>query len=136
TDHVGPLIAGRDDDERSDRIAPARAPAELRRSLVVNLGDFWAGRLAGALPYFPGFAIALVLFLAVGPRERDGWLAVAGVVVACVGTLLIIPDNWSGGAGTIGNGYWLGFVPLGLLLLPRGREWIAAVCAAIVTGGL
>jgi hypothetical protein len=136
TDHVGPLIAGRDDDEQSDRIAPARAPAELRRSLLLNLGYFWVGRFAGALPYFPGFAIALVLFLAVGPRERDGWLAVAGVVVACVGTLLIIPDNWYGGAGTIGNRYWLGFVPLGLLLLPRGREWIAAVCAAIVTGGL
>ena len=136
TDHIGPLVAGRDDDEQSDRIAPARAPEELRRSLLLNLGYFWVGRFAGALPYFPGFAGALALFLAVGPRERHGWLALAGVLVACVGTLLIIPDNWYGGGGTIGNRYWLGFVPLGLLLLPRGREWIAAVFAAIVTGGL
>ena len=119
TDHVGPLVAGRDDDKLSDRVAPPRAPEELRRSFLLNFGYFWVGRFAGALPYFPGFAAALVLFLALGPRERDGWLALAGVAVACIGTLLIIPDNWYGGAGTIGNRYLLGFVPLGLLLLPR-----------------
>jgi len=136
TEHVGPLVAGRDDDKRSDRIAPPRAAEELRLSFLLNLGYFWAGRFAGALPYFPGFAAAVVLFLAAGPRERDGWLALAGVVVACVGTLLIIPDNWYGGAGTIGNRYLLGFLPLGLLLLPRGREWFAAVFAAAVTGAL
>jgi hypothetical protein len=136
TEHVGPLVAGRDDDKRSDRIAPPRAADELRLSFLLNLGYFWVGRFAGALPYFPGFAAALVLFLAAGPRDRDGWLALSGVVVACVGTLLIIPDNWYGGGGTIGNRYLLGFLPLGLLLLPRGKEWIAAIFAAAVTGAL
>ena len=122
--HSQPL-AGRDDDKRSDRIAPPRAAAELRRSFLLNLGYFWVGRFAGALPYFPGLAAALVLFLATGPRERDGWLALAGVVVACVGTLLIIPDNWYGGAGTIGNRYLLGFLPRfgkPIALLVRQRQ--------------
>ena len=77
-----------------------------------------------------------MLFLGLGPRERDGWLALAAVVTAWIGTLLIIPDNWYGGAGTLGNRYLLGFVPLGLLLLPRGRGLVAAVMAACVTGAL
>ena len=36
-------------------------------------------------------------------------------------TSSLIPDNWYGGGGTIGNRYFLNLVPLGLLLLPRGR---------------
>ena len=79
TDHVGPLVAGRDERRSSPTASlPPRAPEELRRSLLLNLGYFWVGRFGGALPYFPGFAVALALFLAVGPRERDGWLALAG----------------------------------------------------------
>ena len=136
TDHVGPLVAGRDEDEQTDRVAPARAPEELRRSFLLNLGYFWLGRFAGAVPYFPGFAAAVLLFLALGPRERDGWLALAGVCAAWLGTVLLIPDNWYGGAGTIGNRYLLGFLPLALLLLPRGRGLVAAAFAVLVSGAL
>src|SRR5262249_17418238 len=53
-----------------------------------------------------------------------------------VGTILVIPDNWYGGAGTIGNRYLLGFLPLGLLLLPRTRALVAAVFAVGVAGAL
>ena len=48
-----------------------------------------------------------------------------------LGYILIIPDNWYGGAGTIGNRYFVNVVPLGLLLLPRGRGAWAAVVAAV-----
>ena len=138
TDHVGPLVAGRDEHHKSERIAPPRAPEELRRSFLLNLGYFWTGRFAGALPYFPAFVAAVLLFLLAGPRERDGWLALLAVGAAWLGTILLIPDNWYGGAGTIGNRYWLGFLPLGLLLLPRGRgHWAAGfgllVAALVLT---
>jgi len=133
TDHVGPLVAGRDEHKQSDRVAAPRAPEELRRSFLLNLGYFWIGRFGGALPYFPGFVAALLLFLLWGPRERDGWLALVAVAAAWLGTILLIPDNWYGGGGTIGNRYLLGFLPLGLLLLPRGRAWPAAAFAAAVT---
>ena len=136
TNQVGPLVAGRDDDVGSDRVAPPRAPAELGRSFLLNLGYFWIGRFGGALGYFPGFAAALALFLALGPRSRDGWLALLAVGVAWIGTILLIPDNWYGGAGTIGNRYLLGFLPLGLLLLPRTRALAAAAFAAVVAGAL
>jgi len=136
TDHVGPLVAGRDDDKQSDRVAPARTKAELRRSFLLNLGYFWAGRFGGVAAYFPGLVATLLLFLLLGPRERDGWLALVALLVAWLGTILIIPDNWYGGGGTLGNRYLLGFLPLGLLLLPRGRGLVAAGFAGLVSAVL
>jgi hypothetical protein len=133
TDHLGPLVAGRDEDEQTARVAPARSASELRRSFWLNLGYFWGGRFGGAAPYFPGVVAAAVLFLLAGPRERHGWLALAALVVSWLGYILMIPDNWYGGAGTIGNRYFVNLVPLGLLLLPRGRGGWAA--AAAVAGG-
>jgi len=135
TDHLGPLVAGRDEDKQTARVAPVRAAEELRRSFVLNLGYFWVGRFAGALPYFPGVAAAGLLFLLAGPRERHGWLALLALALSWLGYILVIPDNWYGGGGTIGNRYFLNLVPLGLLLLPRGRGgWAAA--AAVVGAGL
>ena len=138
TDHLGPLVAGRDEDKQTARVAPPRAPEELRRSFVLNLGYFWIGRFGGALPYFPGVALAAALFLLVGPRERHGWLALLALVVSWLGYILLIPDNWYGGAGTVGNRYFVNLVPLGLVLLPRGRAALAtaAAAAALVTVAL
>ncbi|HEX9187835.1 MAG TPA: hypothetical protein VGB87_12215 [Vicinamibacteria bacterium] len=136
TDHLGPLVAGRDDDRQTARIAPPRPAEELRRSFLLNLGYFWSGRFGGALLYFPGAAAALLLFLLAGPRERHGWLALAALLASWLGYILMIPDNWYGGAGTIGNRYFVNLVPLGVLLLPRGRAAWAAGGAALVAGGL
>jgi hypothetical protein len=55
TDHIGPLVAGRDEDRQTARVAPPRTREELRESFVRNLGYFWIGRFGGALPYFPGW---------------------------------------------------------------------------------
>jgi hypothetical protein len=103
TDHLGPLVAGRDEGEQTGRVAPPRAASELRRSFLLNLGYFWVGRFGGALPYFPGVGAAALLFLVAGPRERHGWLALVALAVSWLGYILIIPDNWYGGGGTIGN---------------------------------
>jgi hypothetical protein len=48
----------------------------------------------------------------------------------------MIPDNWYGGAGTVGNRYFVNLVPLGLLFLPRGRGTVAAAGTAVVTVAL
>jgi hypothetical protein len=133
TDHIGPLVAGRDDHRQTDRVAPPRTADELRRSFLLNLGYFWVGRFGGALAYFPGVVLALVLFLVAGPRERHGWLALLALVASWLGYVLLIPDNWYGGAGTIGNRYFVNLVPLGLLLLPRGRGPLVASGAALAT---
>jgi hypothetical protein len=104
TDHLGPLVAGRDDEKHTARVAPPRPPRELQRSFLLNLGYFWIGRFGGALVYFPGVVLAL------------------------------IPDNWYGGAGTIGNRYFVNLVPLGLVFLPRRRGPWVALGAAGLTG--
>jgi hypothetical protein len=131
TEHVGPLVAGRDD-VPDTRTAPPRSASELRQSFRLNLGYFWVGRFAGAGPYYPGFAASLLLFLILGPRTRAGGLALVSLAVSCVGYLLLIPDNWYGGAGTIGNRYFLNLLPLGLLLLPARRgTWAAALGLAV-----
>jgi hypothetical protein len=38
----------------------------------------------------------------------------------------MIPDNWYGGTGTVGNRYFLNLLPLAVLMLPPGRERLAA----------
>jgi hypothetical protein len=136
TDHLGPLVAGRDEDKQTARVAPPRAASELRRSFLLNLGYFWVGRFGGALPYFPGVAAAVLAFLVAGPRERRGWLAFLALTVSWLSYILLIPDNWYGGAGTIGNRYFVSLVPLGLLLLPPGRRAWSAAGAAVAGGAL
>ena len=71
TEHVGPLVAGRDEEKQSARIAPVRAAEELRQSYLWNLGYFWIGRFGGAVPYFlPGVLAALLFLLAGTARPR------------------------------------------------------------------
>ena len=136
TDHLGPLVEGRDEDKRTERVAPPRSQQELRRSFVLNLVYFWVGRFGGALPYFPGVVLAGVAFLVLGPRGRAGWLGLLTLLASGLAYILIIPDNWYGGAGTIGNRYFLNLVPLGLLILPARRSFWVAVGAAAITGVL
>ncbi len=131
TDHLGPLVAGRDEDKLSARIAPPRPPSEIRDSFLYNLGYFWTGRFGGALPYFCPAALAALLFLLVGPRERAGWLVLASLLASALVYLRLIPDNWYGGGGTLGNRYFVNLLPLALILVPRGRAaWVAGGGAA------
>jgi hypothetical protein len=129
TDQLGPLVEGRD--EATRRTGPARAAGEIRASFVRNLGYFWVGRFGGVLAYyFPALA-ALLLFLALGPRERAGWLAVAALGVSYLFYLRMIPDNWYGGGGAVGNRYFLNLLPLAFVFLPRGREWLVAAAGLL-----
>ena len=127
TESLGPLVAERDDEGTSERTGPARARIEIWESLLWNLGYYWTGRFGGALGYFGAAVIALVLFVLVGPRSREGGLALVAILLSAVAYIWIIPDNWYGGGGTVGNRYFLNMLPAFLFLLPRGRErWVLA----------
>jgi len=132
TNQVGPLVAGRDDENVTARSGPARDAGEIRETLAWNLGYFWVGRFGGALPYFFPAVVALALFLVAGPRDRDGWLALVAVVLSWIAYIGIIPDNWYGGGGTVGNRYFLSLLPALLLLVPV--RWAWGVAAAGVLG--
>jgi hypothetical protein len=131
TDHVGPLVAGRDEAKQSTRIAPVRPREELRQSYLWNLGYFWVGRFGGAIPYFFPVALAAVLFLLGRPRDQAGWLALLALVASWLFYIWLIPDNWYGGGGTVGNRYFVNLVPLGLLLVPTKRSWWVAGAGAL-----
>jgi hypothetical protein len=80
------------------------------------------GRFGGVLPYFFPAVLALALFLLGGPRDRAGWLALTAVTMSWLAYIWIIPDNWYGGGGTVGNRYFLNLLPAFLFLVPARRR--------------
>ena len=135
TNQLGPLVAGRDEEKVTAASGPARDAGEIRESFLWNLGYFWVGRYGGVLAYFFPALAALGLFLLPGPRDRAGWLALTAVSASWLAYIWIIPDNWYGGGGTIGNRYFLAVLPAFLFLVPPRRgAWIglAGLLAAFV----
>ena len=135
TNELGPAVeesgAGSAPGKPARGGAPARSGAEMRASFLRNLGYFWVGRYAGVLLYFFPAFVALVLFLARGPRTVAGWLAVAALALSYLFYIWAIPDNWYGGGGTIGNRYFLNLLPLAIFFVPRGAEWAVAASGAL-----
>jgi hypothetical protein len=130
TEHLGPLVEGKDEDEQSGKTGPLRHPSEIRESFAWNLPWFWVGRFGGVLGYFGPALVALLLFLLAGPRSRAGWAALAAIAFSWLAYIWIIPDNWYGGGGAVGNRYFLGVLPVFLLLVPAGRERLLAAVGA------
>jgi hypothetical protein len=132
TDYLGPLVEGQDDEKVSRTSGPARPEEEIRTSFVRNLGYFWVGRFGGAWPYFGAAVAALLVFLLAGPRDREGALAAAAAAVSWLFYIVQIPDNWYGGGGTVGNRYFLNFLPLAFYLVPSARAWWVAAAGTLV----
>ena len=140
TQTLGPRVAGDSDGTAEPGAEPGRGAAEFRQAFAWNLAYFWIGRFGGLLAYFLPLVVGVGLFLLLGPRQRAGWLGLASLLVSQVFYLRMIPDNWYGGSGTLGNRYALNLLPLLLLLVPKGREWLVAAAgalgAALFTGTL
>jgi len=84
-----------------------------------NLVWFWFGRHSGIVPYFFPAAFALALFLW-PPARREWWQwMVFGVTMTEIILLIVwIPYNYFGGAGVLGNRYFMNFYGAFLFLLP------------------
>lgn len=130
TNELGPRVEG-DGAPLPRGSEPPRAASEIRQSFVWNLLYFWVGRFGGALPYFFPFVAGAAWFLLKGRREPEGWLALLALAVSYLFYIAMIPDNWYGGTGTLGNRYFLNLLPLGLYLVPRGSERTIAVAGAV-----
>src|SRR5262249_37759070 len=131
TDPLGALVEGQDEDKASGRTGPLRDPVEIRLSFLRNLGYFWVGRFGGVLAYFLPALAAVLLFVAAGPRDGEGGLALAALVVSYLFYIHEIPDNWYGGGGTVGNPHFLNLRPRPVILVPRGREWLVAASGVV-----
>lgn len=127
TDYLGPLVAGRDEAKQVKGTGVLRDPAEMPVSFRRNLGYFWVGRFGGALPYYPAAVLAILAFLLARAPGAPGRLALAALAVSYLFYIWMIPDNWYGGGGTVGNRYFLSLLPLAPFLVPAGRAWPWAV---------
>jgi hypothetical protein len=129
---LGPLVEG---EAETLGAGIPQSKVELDQMFVANLVDFWFGRYAGMLPYYAPAFIALMFFLLVGPREKEGWFAVAGLLIFFFVSIRVLPGptNWYGGGGTVGNRYFMAALPLAMLFLPRGREFLTALLGFAVS---
>ena len=130
TNRLGPGIEG-DDTEGRRGEGPLRASGEVEASFLRNLGYFWVGRFGGVVPYFLPVAVALLAFLLAGPREEAGWLAAFALGASWLFYIRMIPDNWYGGSGTLGNRYFLNLLPLAFFFVPRGRGRLVVFSAVV-----
>jgi len=129
---LGPLQEG----EAETRGAGiAQSPAELESMFEANLVDFWVGRYGGMLPYFGPAFLALACFFLLGPREKEGWFAITGLLLFYLVSIRIIPgpSNWYGGGGTVGNRYFTAVLPLAMFFVPKGREFLITVLGVAVS---
>lgn len=126
TNKLGPRVEGKDDVALSQGAEPPRTAQELRENFVANLGYFWTGRFGGLVGYFLPFVAAVGAFLILGPRSVSGSAALAGFVLSWLFYIWLVPDNWYGGSGTLGNRYFLNVLPLAVYLVPAGREGLVA----------
>ncbi|MBK5254712.1 MAG: DUF2029 domain-containing protein [Vicinamibacteria bacterium] len=129
---LGPLEEG---EEATRGAGIVQAGVELNQMFAANLADFWIGRYAGMLPYFAPAFLALLAFLLLGPRGKEGWFAVSALLLFYLVSIRILPGptNWYGGGGTLGNRYFMAALPLAPFFLPRGREALIALLGAAIS---
>ncbi|MBM3297304.1 MAG: hypothetical protein FJY83_06855 [Candidatus Aminicenantes bacterium] len=92
--------------------------------VLPNLYWYFFGRYMGLAWYFFPALLFLVLFFG---RRRDirGWLLLGTAVLGILVYVVLMPDNYGGGGGTLANRYFLNIYPLFFFLPPgrrRGRE--------------
>lgn len=126
TNQLGPRVQGVREQAAAQGAEPPRSLAEHRTSFLRNLLWFWNGRFGGLVPYYFPVAVAVLLLLLRGPRAPQAWLGLAVLLLTQLAYITQIPDNWYGGSGTLGNRYFMGALPIVMLLVPRGREWLVA----------
>ncbi len=132
TMRLGPLEEG---EAESLGAGIPQAVVELDQMFVANLTDFWFGRYAGMLPYYAPAFLALLCFVLIGPRSKEGWFAVAAILLFFFVSIRVLPGptNWYGGGGTVGNRYFIAALPLAMFLVPRGKEILTGVLGLMMS---
>jgi len=112
-----------------------RLPTIVWRELFENVGYFLWGRHTGVLLYLPFAGIACLLFLLHGARSPARWVLLASLVLVGLAFLILLPFNWHGGGGFLGNRYFVSVYPAFLFLITRVRP-APLVAAGFALGGL
>lgn len=86
----------------------------------LNLYYFFTGRFAGLLIYF---LPALLILLAFRGGALKPWILFLSILIGIFSSIALMPDNFIGGGGCLGNRYFPNLYPLFIFLIPFVREW-------------
>ncbi len=102
-----------------------------------NMVYYFIGRHTGLVPYFFPAVLALYWFFFRGGRKMglDRWALLAAATVLIGFYVLVLPFNYQGGGGFIGNRYFVSFYPAFLFLIGRLPS-LTGVAAGWVVAGL
>lgn len=108
---------------------------EIDRRLPAHLAYFFVGRHTGLLLYAPFSLLCLALFALFGRRHRERWLVAVSLAGVALFFLTLIPFNWHGGGGFIGNRYFVNAYPAFLFMVTRiAPAWLPLLGYAL--GGI
>jgi len=100
--------------------------------IPINFLYFIFGRFSGMAWYFFPAILALIFFF-LGKKSLDRWLLLVAILGEILIYVVLMPDNFGGGGGSLANRYFMGIYPL-FFFLPRLKikpagivvEWAAA----------
>ena len=99
-----------------------------------NVFFYFFGRFTGVAWYFFPALLFLGLFLR-GRKDLDRWLLLGAALAQILVYIAIMPDNYGGGGGSLGNRYFMNIYPLFLFLptvkIRKGEiiaPWVMAAC--------
>ncbi|MBN1355325.1 hypothetical protein JXA40_03535 [bacterium] len=105
--------------------------------LLANLKFFWIGRFSGLVWYYLPGCFCLVLWL-LGNRDRIGTGLLISLSTIILVHLVMIPTNYHGGGGALGNRYFTVYYPALLCILPRvpspRKILLGCIPAALISG--
>jgi hypothetical protein len=90
------------------------------KMIIDNLFYFFFGRFTGIVWYFfPAFLLLLLFLFTKRPgRQLEQWLVLAALAGEILVYIVLMPDNYGGGGGSLANRYFLNIYPL-FIFLPR-----------------
>jgi len=85
--------------------------------IFYNIFYYFFGRFTGIAWYFFPALLALILFV-MGKKSLDRWLVLIVLAAEILIYIILMPDNYGGGGGSLANRYFLNIYPLFLFLPP------------------
>jgi hypothetical protein len=99
--------------------------------IIYNVFYYFFGRFTGLAWYFFPAVLALALFF-LSRRRFDRWLVFAALAGGILIYVILMPDNYGGGGGTLANRYFLNIYPLFFFLPAERRSWRQVLAVGVV----
>jgi hypothetical protein len=99
--------------------------------IIFNIFYYFFGRFTGIAWYFFPALLALALFF-LGRRRFDRWLLLGTLAAGILIYIILMPDNYGGGGGTLANRYFLNIFPLFFFLPAEKKRWREVVLIWVV----